>query len=138
MIVDKDYLEHFGVQGMKWGVRRATNKANVAKLQEKGLTKRQAKATNRAQNMVDAQRMAAVGRQGKVSVLKQLNNRAIATQSLSLGTMARHPLSVKKATTLQLQKNQETQAKIALGEKRVTATLLKLQGVSIKDLDFAI
>ncbi len=129
-------LTHFGVQGMKWGVRKATNKSNVAKLQKKGLTRRQAKNTNYAQNRVDAQRMASTGRQGKVSALKQLKNRSISNTMLSPSTIIRHPLSSQKAATLQLQKNQQVQAKIANGEKRVTATLLKLQGVSIKDIDY--
>lgn len=136
IISEENYVEHYGVQGMKWGVRRRANKANVASLQGKGLTKRQAKNTNRYQNRVDAQRMAATGRQGKVGVLKQLNNRAISNLSLSLGTMVRHPLSTKKAANLQLKKNKDIQKKIGNGEKRVTAALLRLQGVSIKDIDY--
>lgn len=136
MILDENALEHYGVQGMKWGVRRATNKANVSALREKGLSRRTAKKTNRYQNRVDAQRMAATGRNGKVGVLKQLKNRAVSNQMLSLRTVARHPLSTKKAATMQLQRNQKTQARIANGEKRVTATLLKLGGVSIKDINY--
>ncbi len=45
-MIDQDvdeFLEHFGVQGMKWGSRRAANKSNVANLQRKGLSSRQAK-----------------------------------------------------------------------------------------------
>ncbi len=55
----EDFLEHFGVKGMRWGLRREANKSNIARLQSKGLTKRQAKNTNRYQNRVDAQRMTA-------------------------------------------------------------------------------
>ncbi len=33
-----EFLEHYGVQGMKWGARRASNRASVAKLQGKGLS----------------------------------------------------------------------------------------------------
>lgn len=138
MIVNEEYyLEHYGVQGMKWGARRAANKANVARLQGKGLSKKEATRTNRAQNIVDAQRMTATGRQGKVSVLRQLNNRAISNTRLGLGTVVRHPLSAKKAAKLQLQKNEITQKQIANGEKKVTAALLRMQKVSIKDLDFS-
>ena len=35
--MNEDYLEHFGVKGMKWGVRKAANaerKANVTKAKE--------------------------------------------------------------------------------------------------------
>ncbi len=131
-----DFLEHFGVQGMKWGIRKASNKSTVAKLQRKGLSKRQAKNTNRYQNRVDAQRMMATGRRGKVSALKQLRNRTISNTMLSLSTVAKHPLSSKKAATLQLQKNQQAQVKIKNGEKQVTATLLRLQGISIKDINY--
>lgn len=137
MIVDEEvYLEHYGVQGMKWGVRREANKTNVATLRAKGLTRRQAKNTNRAQNSIDKQRMAASGRQGKVHVLKQLRNRAASNQMLNLSTIVKHPLSTQKAAQLQLEKNKVTQAKIANGQKRVKSRLLKMQGVSIKDLNF--
>lgn len=131
------YLEHYGVQGMKWGVRRATNKANVSRLREKGLSKRAAKNTNRYQNAVDKQRMAATGRNGKVGVLKQLNNRATSNARLGVGTVLRHPLSTKKAAARQLEKNEVTKQKILNGEKRVTATLLKMQGISIADIDYS-
>lgn len=133
-----EFLEHYGVQGMKWGKRKSTNKANVARLQAQGLSKRQAKSTTRFQNRVDAQRMAATGRNGKVSVLRQLNNRAISNASLNFSTVLKHPLSAKKAANLQLEKNKKTQRKIINGEKRVTAALIKLGGVSIKDIDFSI
>lgn len=139
MIITEEYfLEHYGVQGMKWGARRAANKANIARLKDQGLTKRQAKVTNRAQNIVDAQRMTATGRQGKVNALRQLNNRAISNTRLSLSTIAKHPLSSKKAATLQLKKNRENQIKILNGEKKVSAALLRVGGVSIKDIDYSI
>lgn len=130
------FLAHYGVQGMKWGVRRATNKTNVASLREKGLTKRQAKNTNRAQNNIDKQRMTAAGRQGKVSLLKQARNRVASNGMLGVTTILRHPLSSKKAAVRQLRKNKETQAKVMAGEKRVTAALLKLNGVKIEELNF--
>lgn len=136
--IDEYFLQHYGVQGMKWGQRKAANKANVARLQSQGLSKRQAKNTNRAQNRVDAQRMAATGRNGKVSALKQLQNRGVSNTNLSIGTIARHPLSTKKAANLQLQKNQKLKDKIANGEKKASALILKVGGVSIKDLDFSV
>lgn len=130
------FLAHYGVQGMKWGVRRATNKANVASLREKGLTKRQAENTNRAQNNIDKQRMTAAGRQGKVSLLKQARNRVASNGMLGVTTILRHPLSSKKAAVRQLRKNKEMQVKVMAGEKRVTAALLKLNGVKIEELNF--
>lgn len=138
MEVEKDeYLEHYGVQGMKWGVRKATNKERRSELREKGLSRRQAKGTVRYQNRVDKQRMAATGRQGKVGALKQLNNRMVSNMMLSGTTALRHPLSTQKAATRQLEKNTDLQRKIGEGKKRVTATLIKLQGVSIKDIDYS-
>ena len=132
------FLAHYGVQGMKWGVRRAYNKDRVAALQEKGLSKRQARNTNRAQNRIDKMRMTATGRQGKVGLVKQARNRASSKSDLGLTTIVRHPLSSKKAAIRQLRKNTETQAKIADGKKKVTNGLLKLGGISIKDLDYSI
>lgn len=135
---DLEFLSHYGVQGMKWGQRRATNRESRQRLESKGLSKRTAKNTVRAQNRVDAQKMAATGRNGKVTVLKQLQNRTISNTMLSPGTILRHPLSTKKAANRQLGKTAELQAKIANGEKRVTASLLKLQGVSIADMNFSL
>ncbi len=80
--------------------------------------------------------MTATGRKGKVNALKQLSNIGKSNRMLNPSTVIRHPLSSKKAATLQLKKNQETQAKIKNGEKKVTATLLKLSGVSIKDINY--
>lgn len=41
MIIDQDYLEHFGVQGMKWGVRREANRnARSKRLKDGTATKR--------------------------------------------------------------------------------------------------
>lgn len=137
MIVNEEiYLAHYGVQGMKWGVRRATNKAAVTKLRSKGLTGRQAKATVRYQNMVDAQKMAATGRQGKVNVLRQLNNRMISNMMLGTGTMIRHPLSTKKAATLQLQKNQALQKQIGSGKAKVRNWLFEMRGINIKNINY--
>lgn len=131
------YLEHFGVKGMHWGQRKAYNKANVARLQSKGLTKRQAKNTNRFQNRVDAERMIAYGRSGELSVLQRLNNRAQANSMISLTTALRHPLSTKNASQLELKKQTEVQRKVAAGEKRATAFMYKLGGVSLKDVNFS-
>lgn len=132
----QNFLAHYGVQGMKWGVRRATNKASVTKLRDKGLTGRQAKATVRYQNRVDAQKMAATGRQGKVHILKQLQNRAISNQMLTPGTVLRHPLSTKKAATLQLQKNRDLQAKIAKGNAKVRNWVFEARGIAIKNINY--
>lgn len=132
-----DFLSHYGVQGMKWGVRRATNKASRLRLRNQGLSRRQARNTVRAQNHVDKMRMAATGRQGKVNVLRQLSNRAFANQHLSLTTVIRHPLSTKKASQLQLQKAQKMQQQISEGKKKVNAVLLRIGGVSIKDIDYS-
>lgn len=134
----EEFLEHYGVQGMKWGVRKAANKANVERLKGQGLSNRQAKNTNRAQNRVDMMRMTAKGRDGKVSVTKQVRNRMASNTQLGLTTVLRHPLSSKNAAARQLQKNEEMRGKVLNGEKRITATLLKVGGVSIKDLDYSI
>lgn len=134
----EEFLEHYGVQGMKWGQRKAANKANVARLRKKGLSKRKAKNTNRYQNNIDAQRMVAAKRNGEVNVLRRLNNRAISNQMLSLRTIAKHPLSTEKAAQTQLKKNIETQSKIANGEKKATAALLRFQGISIADINYAL
>lgn len=132
------FLEHYGVQGMKWGVRRSMNKAAVKKLRDKGLTGTQAKRTVRYQNVVDAQKMAATGRRGKVHVLRQLSNRAISNQHLNLGTIARHPLSTQKAAKLQLEKNKALQDKIAKGQAKIRNVLFEQRGISIKNIDFSL
>ena len=49
MIVDKDYLEHFGVQGMRWGVRKAPARLTTNRTDTK-VTKEVKKAYNNSTN----------------------------------------------------------------------------------------
>lgn len=138
MIIDEAvYLEHYGVQGMKWGVRRRMNKASVANLRGKGLSRRQAKNTVRYQNRVDAMKMAATGRRGKTSIYKQLNNRAIANQQLSFRAAIKGRGKIKAASAAQLKMNQTMQAKVLAGKKPVTSALLKVGGISIKNINYS-
>lgn len=132
----EEFLSHYGVIGQKWGVRRASNKAARAKLMSKGLSKRQAKGTVRAQNIIDRQRAAAFQTRGEIGVRQMLRSRGISNMNLSLSTIVRHPLSTRNAARTQLQRNTVLQSRIANGEKRVTASLLRLRGVSIADLSF--
>ena len=132
------FLEHYGVQGMKWGQRKAANAANVQRLKGKGLSNRQAKNTNRAQNQIDVRKMAATGRNGKASVLKQMNNRSTANMTLSLGSVLKHPLSTSKANRHELKKSEGIQKDIANGDRKVRAKLLEIGGVSIANLDYSL
>lgn len=142
LVLDEDpvenFLAHYGVQGMKWGVRRAMNRAAVNKLRLKGLTGHQAKATVRYQNAIDAQKMAATGRNGKVGVLRQLNNRAISGMHMSTLTALRHPLSVKKASALQLQKDEMLRKKVLAGQAKVRNYLFELRGISIRNINYSL
>lgn len=147
MIIDQQsYLKHYGVAGMRWGVRKdgksvrkQAKKDQVAKLQAKGLSKRQAKATSRAQNIVDAQKMTATGRQGKISLGQQAVNRMVSNNSLSLSTVLKHPLSSQKAAQTELAKWADIQKQINSGEKKATELLnRKLAGVMVSELNFSL
>jgi hypothetical protein len=136
--IDAYFLEHYGVQGMKWGQRRAANRASRTSLREQGLSRRTARKTVRTQNNIDKVRMAATGRQGKVSVLRQLSNEAFSNQRLSPSAVLNHPLSTRNAAQYQLRRSSEAQQRILSGEDRVQGFLARMSGISVANLDFSV
>lgn len=119
-----EFLEHHGVKGQKWGVRRAE--------------KRAAKGPNRFGNRNTAQfqrrtdRVARVA-SGKASVGDQLKAGLF---NVPLANIVAEG-SLRGGSALTLERNARVQAKIVAGKKNATDTLLRLQGVDIRELDFS-
>jgi hypothetical protein len=114
MQIDEDaYLEHVGVKGMKWGVRRKI------------------KRTARQQKSVDRVRRVATGTASKRDKL------FAATFQIPVTDLIAAKGSLSKSGQRILTRADSNKAKIEAGKMKTTDFLMRLQGVNIRDLDFA-
>ena len=110
----EDILEHFGVKGMHWGVRKA---------------RRVEKQNARVQKRVDAVRRVAEGggnRRDKIRV-------SFSTTTFD-ALMSRNNQEMAQRTLNRMQKHQ---SKILAGKRKTQDILARAQGVRYRDLDFS-
>lgn len=82
---DNSYLEHYGVLGMKWGVRRARkNKEKAAQARARGDTERATKYSNRAKAIEQKHKNRAGS--DTYNRVKNMSNAKAVGQSLVFGT----------------------------------------------------
>lgn len=123
--IDDYFLEHQGVKGMKWGVRRAEKRA------AKGPDRFGNRNNHSIQRRLDrVSRVASGTASGGDKVRALLFNINPALVLFEGG-------SVKGAAAHQLESAAKIQRKITAGKMNVTDTMLRVQGVDIRELDYS-
>lgn len=133
--IDAHFLEHFGVKGMKWGVRR--QKAVAAAKQRAKTPDRKGNRNNvKAQRRVDVVRRIASGKATKQDYGIALVNSLLQQGPLGTAIEVGAGGGVKGAAANRLDRAAKLQGKIGSGKKRVTDKLLRMQGVDIRELKY--
>lgn len=123
--IDNYFLEHQGVKGMKWGVRRAEKRA------AKGPDRFGNRNNDVVQRRLDrVSRVASGTASGGDKVRALLFN-------IPPGLVLFEGGSVKGAAANMLERGAKTQRKINAGKRNVTDTLLRMQGMDIRELDYS-
>jgi len=124
------YLEHHGVKGMHWGVRRARITAEKNARAASGKERFGNRNQERAQQKVDQFRRVASGK-------------GTAGDKLYVG-LFRTPVAdllmgggIKGGAQNVLRRDQKNQKKIVEGKKRVSDALSRFGGVDVRNLDFS-
>lgn len=127
----QEFLDHAGVKGMKWGVRKRENA--VARANQRALNPDRFgnRNTKQFQNKVDRVREVASGRGSKADKARV----ALNTYNLA-GKLANNSFSLKDVAKSDLDKSQKQQRAIKEGRRRTEDILLRLQGVDIRELNF--
>jgi len=126
----EDFLEHYGVKGQKWGVRKA-NKA-VAKAGERAKTPDRFGNRNNqdTQRRVDRVRSVASGTAStatKARVALTVNGQEFINNSFSLQATA----------ASRLDRDARLQRSIVSGRSRVTDRLTRLSGTDIREINLS-
>ncbi len=120
---DVEFLEHFGVKGMKWGVRRVNSDGNARNLGNRN--------NDRAQKLFDRISRVASGNASKRDKL------ITGLYNVNVTDLVRAKGSVQGASKLVLDRATKNQAKIANGKNKVNDILAKVYGVNVSQLDFS-
>lgn len=122
---DVDFLAHFGVKGMKWGVRKDTDSGGGAPKRDFG-----SRNNKQVQRRVDKTRKIASGKaslsEKTMAALFNIPVRDIINEQ-----------SLRGAAQTALDREQRIQRKITEGKKRTTDVIARLNGVNYRDLDFS-
>lgn len=123
--IDDYFLEHHGVKGQKWGVRRAEKRA------AKGPDRFGNRNNDVVQRRIDrVSRVASGTASGADKVRALLFN-------IPPGLVLFEGGSVRGAAANMLERGAKTQRKINAGKKNVTDTLLRMQGLDVREIDYS-
>lgn len=115
LIIGEDYfLEHYGKKGMKWGQRRAAQRAKI---------------TARTQKRLDSTRRVAAGKGSKTDKFVQSMFR-VPVADLILGK------GVKGGSQRLLKRHQKIQTRVLAGEAKTREVLSNALGLRYRDLNF--
>lgn len=123
-----EFLEHFGVKGMKWGVRRAQRLNDQA---ASGVDKFGNRNNKSTQRRIDNVRKIA---SGKASAMETLRGVAF---NVAPEYIVKAGFSIKGGAQEQLDAAQKVQTKIVGGKKKATDVLLRMGGNDIRTLDYS-
>lgn len=123
--IDDYFLEHHGVKGQKWGVRRAQARAAM------GPDRFGNRNNDVMQRRIDRVSRVASGTASGADKVKALLFNIPPALVLFEGG------SVSGAAANMLDRGAKTQRKINAGKMNVTDTLLRVQGVDIRELDYS-
>lgn len=122
-----EFLEHYGVKGMKWGVRRAEKAKAAARVRSKDPERFGNRNNRRYQRTVDKHKEVARGKGSfgtKAMIALSATGQEWVTNSFSVKEIAG-----SRVTTLKTHK-----AQISAGKKRVNDKLYRLQGVDLREI----
>lgn len=139
--MNEEYLEHFGVKGMKWGVRKADNASRVKKAKKPGVIRESvsslkresdwAKKSKNARSLSDAELKRAVERLKNENAIKRNTHNRFASMTDSANSSNRKQYrqraqysdaEIKKiATRINLEAEFRKQASVAAPWKRKLA-----------------
>lgn len=122
-----EFLEHYGVKGMKWGVRRAEKAKAAARVRSKD-PERFGNRNNRSyQRNVD--RHKAIAKGGGT-----LGSKAMVALSATGQEWVSNSFSVRGIAEARIDSVKTQKAQIKAGKKRVTDKLYRMQGVDLREI----
>jgi len=129
------FLAHYGVQGMKWGVRKDYLRSEQARRKEKGYGPVKRWSTGSHQRRIDRRRAIAEGKNKNSRPIQQLGNQFEVYRTSKVKTKITNPVSYANRAQKDLRNAEGLKKRIAKGERRVTALAYKAARVDIQDIN---
>lgn len=126
-----NFLEHFGVKGMKWGVTRQKAAVEKAKERSKNPDRLGNRNNDKAQKRINRVRRVASGKASKTDKL------VASLLKVPIQDLAVAKGNLREASQITLERQKKTQNKIISGKKRTTDILYRFSGNDIRELNFS-